>query len=137
MTTQPWITCPSCNWSFNLHGDTHMSTRFNCRRARNTGGIRSETAEHYAPTELNRHTGTILQADADRQTEAVKKIMAEQGLNYGPAYDVYIDQQQTRKLRADAVERVNASGIFRPIDPVTKQPVPHPTTAMGHRTHHD
>lgn len=36
------------------------------------------------------HTGTISLADADRQTEAVKKIMAEQKLEFGPAYDVYI-----------------------------------------------
>lgn len=40
------------------------------------------------------HTGTISRADADQQTEAVKKIMAEQGLNYGPAYDVYIKRQR-------------------------------------------
>lgn len=58
------------------------------------------------------HTGTISQADADRQTEAVKEIMSKQGLNYGPAYDIYIDQEQTRKLRTEATARVKASGIF-------------------------
>lgn len=31
---------------------------------------------------------------ADAQTEAVKKIMTEQGLDFGPAYDVYIREQQ-------------------------------------------
>lgn len=40
------------------------------------------------------HTGTISLADADRQTEAVKKIMTEQGLDFGPAYDVYIDRER-------------------------------------------
>lgn len=72
-----------------------------------------------------RYTGTISQADADRQTEAVKEIMAEQGLDYGPAYDVYIEREQTRKLRSEATARVKASGLFRPIDPVTKHPVPY------------
>lgn len=43
------------------------------------------------------HTGTISQADADRQTEAVKKIMMEQRLEFGPAYDAYIERQQQKK----------------------------------------
>lgn len=70
------------------------------------------------------HTGIISLADADRQTEAVKKIMVERKLDFGPAYGVYIDQEQTRKIRIDAIKRVNASCIFRPIDPITKQPTP-------------
>lgn len=110
MTAQSWISCPSCSWNYNQHGDTHMSTRFNCRRARNANAARSETAEHYAPTELNRYTGTISQVDADRQTEVVKTIMTKQGLDYGPAYDVYI---------------------------ATHHMLLHSTTALGHRTCHD
>lgn len=47
------------------------------------------------------HTGTISLADADRQTEAVKEIMAEQGLDYGPAYDVYIERQQAQRAKTD------------------------------------
>lgn len=43
------------------------------------------------------HTGTISQADADRQAEAVKKIMVEQKLEFGPAYDVYIANQQFKR----------------------------------------
>lgn len=43
-------------------------------------------------TEPNiQHTGrTVSVAEADRQSDAVKKIMADQKLDYGPAYDVLI-----------------------------------------------
>jgi hypothetical protein len=35
-------------------------------------------------------SATISEADADAQTEAVKTIMVEQKLDFGPAYDFYI-----------------------------------------------
>lgn len=44
------------------------------------------------------HTGTISQVDADRQTEAVKKIMAEQKLDFGPAYNKLIERQQRDRV---------------------------------------
>jgi hypothetical protein len=39
-------------------------------------------------------TGSMTQAAADRQMEAVRKIMAERGLDYGPALNYYIKQKQ-------------------------------------------
>lgn len=37
------------------------------------------------------HTGaTVSEADADRQTEAIKTVMAERKLDYGPALDLCI-----------------------------------------------
>lgn len=108
MTT--WITCPACGWNYEAHGDTHMSTRFNCPRSRSSvpGHVRALSyPQDYTPPVCS-----ISLADADRQTEAVKKIMVEQKLEFGPVYDVYIDREQTRKLRAEAVARVKASGIF-------------------------
>lgn len=92
--TITWITCPDCAWNYEQHGDTHMSTRFNCTRSRNTS---QPKWPHDEP--LTAYAGPVISlADADRQTEAVKKIMAEQGLNYGPAYDVYIHRQTMAKL---------------------------------------
>lgn len=51
-------------------------------------------------TEPNiQHTGRIVSvAEADRQSDAVKKIMADQKLDYGPAYDVYIRREQAARL---------------------------------------
>lgn len=47
------------------------------------------------------HTDTISLADAERQAEAVRKIMAEQRLEFGPAYDEYIARQQAQRTKTD------------------------------------
>lgn len=39
---------------------------------------------------------TISERDAIAQTEAVKKIMAERKMDFGPAYDVYITKARDR-----------------------------------------
>lgn len=83
-----WTTCPDCGWNYERHGDTHISTRFNCSRSRNTS--RPERL-HTEP--LVSYAGPVCpQIDADRQTDAVKKIMAEHKLDYGAAYNVYIKE---------------------------------------------
>lgn len=84
-----WTTCPGCGWNYEAHGDTHMSTRFKCPRSRNTvpnydRGLMGRISD-YVPI-----PDSIPQVTADAQTEAVKLIMAEQKLDFGPAYDVYI-----------------------------------------------
>lgn len=52
---------------------------------------------------VTQSTGVISQADADAQTEAVKQIMAEQKLDFGPAYDVYIAREIARNQRDSPV----------------------------------
>lgn len=82
-----WTTCPACGWSYEMHGDTHMSTRFHCWRSRNT----SRGAAVHEPAPVETYTGpTCSEAVAGYQQETIKAIMAEQGLNFGPACDVHI-----------------------------------------------
>lgn len=39
-------------------------------------------------------TGSMTQDAADKQQEAIKKIMAERKLDYGPAIDYYIKNKE-------------------------------------------
>lgn len=100
MTT--WVVCPACGWNYEAHGDTHMSTRFNCPRGRNT--VPDHVRALSYPQDYTPPVHSISQADADRQTEAVNKIMAEQKLNFGPAYNEHIARQQRPEPPADAFE---------------------------------
>ncbi len=87
MTT--WTTCPDCGWNYERHGDTHMSTRFNCARSRNT-------VQHNFIFEgyINKdYTPVISLANADRQTAKVVSIMETEKLNFGPATSAYIERQ--------------------------------------------
>lgn len=90
--TKPWITCPGCGWNYELHGDTHMSTRFKCPRSRNTvaphdRGIMGAISD-YVP-----HVASLSAVVAEAQQEAIKQIMAERELNFGDAVNVYIEQR--------------------------------------------
>lgn len=42
--------------------------------------------------------GSMTQQQADWQQEAIRKIMAERKLDYGPAIDYYIKQRQLRAV---------------------------------------
>lgn len=88
---EPWTTCPSCGWNYERHGDTHMSTRFNCSRSRNVGN--GNTGNHNGLGEVS-PVVSIDERSALWQMDEIKTIMAERGINFGDAVNVYIDRQR-------------------------------------------
>lgn len=84
--TQPWTTCPDCDWNYEQHGDTHKAR--NCDRA--WGRVR-----HFEHVPVEPYVGIVVSAaEADAWHEQIRVIMAEQHLNFGEAVNWYIEQHK-------------------------------------------